>query len=174
MNGGHDRVDTHDGFLAYGVSVVVDNLDTVGSSVRPTEADTPLLIDADTVGARPIALELLEPVSRRHPQIIECLGSIQDEQLPQRRALGALIELAHPLSSPDPLGLLIRERPQHTRHDDNARRYERRTLYERSAAARAGRAPVTVATRAAPTLHRDAPQANAAVVVEDRANAEVL
>jgi hypothetical protein len=60
--------------------VVVDDFDTVGSSVRPAEADTPLLIDADAVGARPIALEFLEPVSWRHPQIIECLGSIQDEQ----------------------------------------------------------------------------------------------
>src|ERR1700689_2060420 len=102
INGGHDRVGTHDWFLACGVSVVVDDLDPLGSSVRPTEADTPLLIDADAVGASPIALELLEPVSRRHPQIIECLGSIQDEQLPQRRALGALVELAHPLSSPEP------------------------------------------------------------------------
>jgi hypothetical protein len=36
------------------------------------------------VGARPIALELLKPVSRRHPQIVERLGSIQEEELMPR------------------------------------------------------------------------------------------
>src|ERR1700684_4498102 len=114
MYWGHDRVGTHDGVLTCGVSVIVDDLDTLGSSVRPTEADKPLLIDANAVGAGPIALELLEPVSLRHPQIVECLGGVQDEELPQRGALYALVELAHPLPSPDPLGFLIRERPQHT------------------------------------------------------------
>jgi hypothetical protein len=34
----------------------------------PPEADTPLIIDPDTVLARSIAFQRLEPVARRHAQ----------------------------------------------------------------------------------------------------------
>jgi len=61
--------------------VVVDDLDILGSSVGPSEADSPLLVDPDTVGAGAIALELLQPVSRRHSEIIERLRGVEDEQL---------------------------------------------------------------------------------------------
>ena len=113
VDGGHDRIVAHDGVFAW-VLVVVDDLNVLGSRCRPLEADAPLLVDADAVGARPVALELLESVSRGDAQIIERLGGVEDEQLAQRGALGALVEPAHPLTPPDPLSLSVRERSQHT------------------------------------------------------------
>lgn len=133
MNGGHDRVGTHDGFLACGVSVVVDDLDALGSSVRPTEADTPLLIDTDAVGARPIALELLEPVSRRHPRIVERLAASRMSSF-RNAARWVPWSSLRARSRRQTRSASSSANDRNTRHDDNARRYERRALYERPAA----------------------------------------
>jgi hypothetical protein len=94
--------------------VVVDDLDVLRPSLGPPETNTPLLVDADAVGTSPVSLELLEPVPRRHPQIIERLGGIENEQLSQSGTLNILGELARAPSLPDKLGFPIRERPQHT------------------------------------------------------------
>jgi hypothetical protein len=95
--------------------VIVDDLDVLRPSVRPPEADAPLLVDADAERTSPIPFELLKPVSGRHPQIIERLGGVEDEQLSQGGTLYLLVELARSPSLPDPLSLLVRERSQHTR-----------------------------------------------------------
>lgn len=113
VDGGHDRVVAHDGVFVW-MSVVVDDLNVLGPRCRPLEADAPLLVDADAVGACPVALELLESVSRGNAQILERLGGVEDEQLAQRSALGALVEPARPLTPPDSLSFFVRERSQHT------------------------------------------------------------
>jgi len=61
--------------------VIVDDLYVLRTSVRPPEAHSPLLVDPNAVGAGSVALELLKPVSRRYPQIVEGLGGVEDEQL---------------------------------------------------------------------------------------------
>lgn len=108
--------------------MVVDDLDILGSSVAPPEADAPLLVDADAVGARPVASEFLEPVSRRYPEIIERLGSIQEEQLSQRGALDALIELGTRRRC-QTRSVSLSANDRNTRAKHNATRYERQTLY---------------------------------------------
>ena len=44
------------------------------------------MVDADTVVPQAIALELLQPVARRHAQVIERLGGIQSNRLPEHGA----------------------------------------------------------------------------------------
>jgi hypothetical protein len=75
--------------------VVVDDLDILRSSVRPVEADAPLLVDTNAVRTCPSPLELLEPVPGRRPQVIERLGGVEDEQLSQSGTLDLSVELAN-------------------------------------------------------------------------------
>src|SRR5215831_20499015 len=68
--------------------MVVDDLDVPRAVVSPTEADSPLVVDPDAVLPASIAAELLEPVSRRHTQIVQVLGTVQHLQL----SLGLCLE----------------------------------------------------------------------------------
>ena len=51
--------------------MVIDDFGRVRVPVLPDEADAPLVIDADAVPARQVALEGFEAVARRHPQVIQ-------------------------------------------------------------------------------------------------------
>jgi hypothetical protein len=51
-------------------SVVVDDLNVLGTRSRPSEADSPLLIDSDAVLALSVASELLQSISGRHSKVI--------------------------------------------------------------------------------------------------------
>jgi hypothetical protein len=51
--------------------VIIDDLDIEGAAGIPSEADPPLVIDANAVLATPISLQGLEPVARRHRQILQ-------------------------------------------------------------------------------------------------------
>jgi hypothetical protein len=62
--------------------MVVDDLDVMGISVLPAEADTPLIIDADAVLSGSVATQRFQPVVRRDAQILEVLGIVQHAQLP--------------------------------------------------------------------------------------------
>ena len=66
--------------------MVVNDLNLVRRTVRPAKANPPLIVDADTVLAGAIALELLEPIAGRHAEVIERLGGVQSNQLPEHRA----------------------------------------------------------------------------------------
>ena len=118
MDRGHGCGRGH-GFL---LSVVVDQLDIFGACVGPGEADPPLLVDPDAVRAGAIALQLFESISRRDPQVAENLGGVEDQQLAEGDSLGAVVKLADALPHPDPLGLLVSERPDHI-SDSNDWRY---------------------------------------------------
>jgi hypothetical protein len=67
--------------------VVVDDLDFVCVSIRPSEADPPLVVDPDAVLSSAIAFEGLEPISWRRHQVAERLSAVQIEQFAARRAL---------------------------------------------------------------------------------------
>ena len=77
------------------------------------EADAPLPVDSDAVGIGAIALQFLQPVSRRDPEITQRIGSVKDEELAQGHPLGSLVELPGRLSLPDALGVLVFEGPEH-------------------------------------------------------------
>jgi hypothetical protein len=84
--------------------VVVDDLDIVRVAAAPAEAHTILVVDANTVRALPIAAERIEPIARRHPQVVQGGGCIQHHQLPQRQALNLGVQPLDALSAGQRLG----------------------------------------------------------------------
>ena len=50
--------------------MVVNDLNPFWTSIAPLEADTPLIIDSDTVLPHTITAQALEPVTRRNPKIL--------------------------------------------------------------------------------------------------------
>lgn len=63
------------------LSVVVHDLNVVGITVLPDEADAPLVIDANAVLAPAIALEGLKRVAGRGLQVFKGASPVQIEQL---------------------------------------------------------------------------------------------
>ena len=51
-----------------------------GVSLEPTETDTPLVIDSNTVLPRPIAFQLLKSVSRWNAQVPEHVCSVDNHE----------------------------------------------------------------------------------------------
>jgi hypothetical protein len=61
--------------------MIIDDLDLMRVAVAPDEADAPLIVDADRPFAFPVPPQRLKPIAGRHPQILELLRVMQDEQL---------------------------------------------------------------------------------------------
>jgi hypothetical protein len=61
--------------------MVVDDFHVVGFTLPPHEADAILIIDPDAVLALALAVQRLQPVSGRHPQIIQRHRGMQQEEL---------------------------------------------------------------------------------------------
>ena len=61
--------------------VVIHDLHVLGITVRPSEADPPLVVDPDTVMPLPIPAQLFEAVTGRDPKILERFRAIQNHQL---------------------------------------------------------------------------------------------
>jgi len=89
--------------------VVVNDLNPFWTSVAPPKADTPLIIDSDTVLPRTITAQTLEPVARRNPKILQTTRSVDLTQLAQRDASDAWVEGRNRLPRKQPLGLTIPE-----------------------------------------------------------------
>ena len=51
--------------------MVVDDLDAFGVRAIPSKANAELIVDADAVLSRPIALECLEPIAGRYAQKVQ-------------------------------------------------------------------------------------------------------
>src|SRR5258708_33317895 len=72
---------SHSGFL-----VIVFDADFVGMSVLPPEGHPVLLVDANAVSARLIALQQFQPVSCRNSEIFQSTGRVEQHQLALRAA----------------------------------------------------------------------------------------
>jgi hypothetical protein len=75
--------------------MVIDDFDISCIAVLPTETDSPLLIDSNTVLTTPISGESFQAISRWDPQISKCIRRVQDQKLPQ----------SHTLNSAESLGI---------------------------------------------------------------------
>jgi hypothetical protein len=62
-------------------SMIVDNLDIVGMSLKPYETDAPLLVDADAHLAGSISLQRFEPVAGWRPKVVQRARRIDLPQL---------------------------------------------------------------------------------------------
>ena len=89
--------------------MVVNDLNPFWTSVAPPKADTPLIINSDTVLPRPITAQTLKPIARRNPKILETTRSVDLTQLAQRDASDAWVEGRNRLPRKQPLGLTIPE-----------------------------------------------------------------
>lgn len=61
--------------------VVVNDLNPFWTSTTPPEADAELIIDSDTVLARAITSQTLEPVARRTPEVLQTTRCVDLTQL---------------------------------------------------------------------------------------------
>ena len=89
--------------------MVVNDLNPFWTSVAPLEADTPLIINSDTVLPCSITAQTLKPVARRNPEVFETTRSVDLTQLAQRDASDARIEGRNRLPRKQPLSLTIPE-----------------------------------------------------------------
>ena len=89
--------------------MVVNDLNPFWTSVAPLEADTPLIIDSDTVLPRTVTAQTLEPVARRNPEVFQTARSVNLTQLAQRDAHDARIEERNRLPLKQALSLAIPE-----------------------------------------------------------------
>jgi hypothetical protein len=94
-------------------SVEVDDLDIVRVPGPPTEADPPLVIDANAVLSGTITKQLFEAIARWRPEILHLLCRVKDEQfaehdLQQRRRISP-----HPLARKQALRVTVSEALDH-------------------------------------------------------------
>jgi hypothetical protein len=61
--------------------MVIFHFDFVGVSPAPAEADSPLVIHADTALTTTITCKFFQSISRRDTQLAKRFGGIQDQQL---------------------------------------------------------------------------------------------
>src|SRR5688572_14588171 len=69
--------------ITHASSVIVNNLNVLRSSIGPSKADAPLVIDADAVLTAAISLQLLQTIARRGAQELKRLRCIELDQLPR-------------------------------------------------------------------------------------------
>ena len=93
--------------------MVVSDLDVIGISVNEPKADAPLVIDPDAVLTGAISFQRFEPISWRHPEIIQRLGGSHLTQLTQRHHVDPRIERRRALTTPQTLGFFAPERSDH-------------------------------------------------------------
>jgi len=61
--------------------VVVDDLDVVRATLRPAQADPPLVVDADAVLARAVPAQGFEAVAGRRLEVAERSGMVDLQQI---------------------------------------------------------------------------------------------
>jgi len=79
----------------------------------PPEADAPLIVDPDAMLAGTVALQFLQPVAGRHPQILQRLSGIDSHQPPQHGALERRGKAPDALPVEEMLRISIGEAPDH-------------------------------------------------------------
>ena len=107
--------------------MVVHDLGVEGVARPPSEADTPLVIDANAVLARPIAGEPFQSIPRWYPEILDDFSGVEHPELAERSALEIRSPSADRIASEQSLRVAVAEAPDHwqmiTRHNMNGKRY---------------------------------------------------
>jgi|TARA_Y100000031_G_scaffold126594_1_gene143796 hypothetical protein len=93
--------------------MVVGDTHAVGVSILPLEANSPLVVDADTVLALSVAFLLLKVVAWNCRKVRKAFGAMQDRELPLRPTLDVARKFSRVLPSENTLGFAIVEAPNH-------------------------------------------------------------
>ena len=78
--------------------MIVGDLDIPGRAIAPYKAEPPLIVDANAVLALTIAAQSLQPVTGRHPQIVQLPGGINGQKLRAGAPLKSVPEALAPRS----------------------------------------------------------------------------
>jgi hypothetical protein len=74
--------------------MIIHNFHVMSLSIRPDKTNSPLIVDANTVLARPISVQRFHSISRRRAKVIQSPGSEEVEQLASGHAFDRL-EFSH-------------------------------------------------------------------------------
>jgi hypothetical protein len=94
-------------------SVIVDDCHVVRIRAVPSEAHPPLVIDSNTVLPLSIAAKFLQPIARRHPQLVERFRRVDGDELTEHDAPEIRREPPDRFSGKQPLGVAIAEGLDH-------------------------------------------------------------
>jgi hypothetical protein len=97
--------------------VVITDLDILGLSICPAEADPPLLIDPDRALTRPVACEEFEPVAWRRTQVVQALGRVDETQVSQRDFLNVRRKTFRSFAVPDGPSFPVPKAADHRCHN---------------------------------------------------------
>ena len=92
--------------------MVIHELDVV-CPVSPPKADSPLVVDANTVLTGAIAFELFQAVAGRDLQVRQIFGSINETQFAQHESVELGREAPHAFSAEEPFCVPIAETVDH-------------------------------------------------------------
>jgi hypothetical protein len=92
--------------------VIIYDLDVVSVPAPPAKANTPLIVNPNTVLTHTIAAELFQAIRRRNPKVVYRPGSVKNKQFAQCHALDST-ELPGPLPEEHLLGFLAAEPRAH-------------------------------------------------------------
>jgi hypothetical protein len=89
--------------------VIIDDLDIFGVALRPSEADTPLIINPNAHLSCPVPFQNFESITRWIPQVFHCGRRTQLSEFPQPPLLNIAWEFAAGLTLPDSFRFLAFE-----------------------------------------------------------------
>ena len=93
--------------------MVVDDLDVFGVVAGPSEADAPLVIDANTVLSRALTTQLLQPIARRDSTFVKADGGINEDELSEHDSPQIWREPADGLTRPAAFRVAVGEASEH-------------------------------------------------------------
>ena len=96
--------------------MIVDDFDIVGVSFGKPEAESPLIVDPDTVPTAALASQCFEPIPRWHPKESERRGSIQLREFTPGDSFHAL-ETAHTIITGETFGIFATVASNHLSPD---------------------------------------------------------
>jgi len=89
--------------------MIVRNFHAISVFIVPLKADTPLVVDANTVLPGAVAAQFFQPVGRRHTQICQRQGIVEHPQLSQRDLLDFRRQFARTFEPENLAGLFVME-----------------------------------------------------------------
>ncbi len=95
--------------------MVVDDLDIIRLTTRPTEANPPLVIYPNAVLPRSLSFQALQSIPRRDSQVFNSLRRVQKQKLPKCLTLNILAPFCDADSIEYPSCFCVRERSDHDR-----------------------------------------------------------
>jgi hypothetical protein len=93
--------------------VVIDDLDVESVTVCKTEAQPPLIVDANAPLAGPVAFQGFEAIGWRRTQVFDTFGEVQVLHAHQGAAPDIARQSAGLAGGEQPLGFLVGEAPYH-------------------------------------------------------------